>query len=70
MYFGVIKRLGWVETTTETQPSAIQDACPTAPSRTYYRLTQKGIEAFEELWSNPLFTLYPERGSSQMKITD
>jgi len=67
MYFGVLKRLGWVETTEETQPSAIQDNYPTAPSRTYYRLTKKGAEANEEFWSNPLFTLYPEIGPSHMK---
>jgi hypothetical protein len=67
MYFGVLKRLGWVETTEETQPSAIQDNYPQAPSRTYYRLTKLGIEAVEELWSNPLFTLYPEIGPSHMK---
>ncbi len=70
MYFGVLKRLGWVETTEETQPSAIQDNYPPAPSRTYYRLTNKGVEASEELWSNPLFTLYPEIGPSHMKRPD
>lgn len=70
MYFGVLKRLGWVETTEETQPSAIQDNYPPAPSRTYFRLTKKGIEAGEENWSNPLFTLYPEIGPSHMKRPD
>ena len=67
MYFGVLKRLGWVEVTSETEPSAIQDNYPSAPGRTYYRLTKKGIEAGDELWSNPLFTLYPEIGPSHMK---
>jgi len=71
MYFGVLKRLGWVEITNETEPSAIQDNYqdnyPPAPERTYYRLTKKGIEAGDDLWSNPLFTLYPEIGSSHMK---
>ena len=70
MYFGVLKRLRWVETTEETQPSAIQDNYPPAPSRTYFRLTKKGIEAGEENWSNPLFTLYPEIGPSHMKRPD
>jgi len=70
MYFGVLKRLGWVEKTEETQPSAIQDNYPPAPSRTFYRLTTKGIEAGDELWSNPLFTLYPEIGPSHMKRSD
>jgi len=67
MYFGVLKRLEWVEVTTETEPSAIQDNYPPAPGRTYYRLTKKGIEAGDDLWSNPLFTLYPEIGPSHMK---
>ncbi|BCT55319.1 hypothetical protein DHCNIT_000820 [Dehalococcoides mccartyi] len=67
MYFGVLKRLGWVEVTEKTEPSAIQDNYPSAPERTYYRLTKTGIEAGEELWSNPLFTLYPEIGPSHMK---
>ena len=49
MYFGVLKRLGWVETTEESQPSAIQDNYPPAPSRTYYRLTEKGTKAGEDL---------------------
>ena len=70
MYFGVLKRLGWVETTEETQASAIQDNYPPAPSRTYYRLTKNGIEAGEELWTNPIFTLYPEIGPSHMKKCD
>ena len=70
MYFAVLKRLGWVETTEETQPSSIQDNYPEAPSRTYYRLTEAGIKAEEELWSNPLFTLYPEIGPSHMKRPD
>ena len=70
MYFGVLKRLGWVEVTSETEPSAIQDNYPLAPQRTYYRLTKKGIEAGDEFWSNPLFTLYPEIGPSHMKRQD
>ncbi|MFC1994897.1 hypothetical protein ACFLVK_00630 [Chloroflexota bacterium] len=70
MYFGVLKRLEWVEATLETEPSAIQDNYPLAPERTYYRLTKKGIEAGDGLWSNPLFTLYPEIGPSHMKMSD
>jgi len=62
MYFGVHKRLGWVEATGQTESSAIQDNYPPAPARTYYRLTQKGIQATEVMWSNPLFTLYPDVG--------
>ena len=70
MYFGVLKRLDWVEVTQETEPSSIQENYPPAPERTYYRLTQTGIEAGDELWSNPLFTLYPEIGPSHMKPQD
>ncbi len=70
MYFGVLKKLGWVEVTASTEPSAIQDNYPSAPERVYYRLTRKGIEAGEELWSNPLFTLYPEIGPSHTKKPD
>jgi len=67
MYFGVLKRLGWIEATGETEASGIQDNYPSGPSRIYYRLTQKGREATDELWSNPLFTLYPENGPSHIK---
>ena len=70
MYFGVLKRLGWVEVTGQSETSSIQDNYPPAPQRTYYRLTKKGIEAGDELWSNPLFTLYPEIGPSHMKRPD
>ncbi len=70
MYFGVLKRLGWVELAGQTEPSAIQDNYPPAPERTYYRLTKKGVVADDELWSNPLFTLYPEIGPSHMKKSD
>ncbi len=70
MYFGVLKRLGWVEATDQTEASAIQDNYPAAPERVYYRLTKVGIQAGEDLWSNPLFTLYPEIGPSHMKRSD
>jgi DNA-binding PadR family transcriptional regulator len=70
MYFGVLKRLGWVEVTSETEPSSIQENYPPAPERTYYRLTDKGVEARDKQWSNPLFTLYPEVGPSHIKRPD
>ena len=70
VYFGVLKRLGWVEVTGQTEPSTIQDYHPPAPDRIYYRLTREGKEAGEEPWSNPLFTLYPEIGPSHMKKPD
>ena len=62
VYFGMLKRLGWVETTTETGDSSIQDNYSEAPSRTYYRLTAAGREVDEAFWSNPQYTLYPENG--------
>ena len=67
VYFGVLKRLGWVEETGKTESSTIQEYHPPAPDRVYYRLTEKGKEAPDEYWSNPLFTLYPEIGPSHMK---
>ena len=70
VYFGVLKRLGWVEATGETEASTMQDYHPPAPERIYYRLTQAGKSAGDELWSNPLFTLYPEIGANHMKRTD
>ena len=70
LYFGVLTRLGWVEVTERTEPSSIQENYPPAPARTYYRLTEKGVQAGNDLWSNPLFTLYPEVGPSHMKKQD
>ncbi|MBA7689835.1 hypothetical protein ES703_98346 [subsurface metagenome] len=62
VYFGLLKRLHWVEKTGEVQPSAVQKNYSGAPGRVYYRLTKKGMEAGDELWSNPLFALYPKFG--------
>ena len=70
MYFGVLKRLEWVETTGDSEASTIQDNYPAAPSRVYYRLTEKGKNADDDLWSNPLFTLYPEIGPSHLKRSE
>ena len=70
MYFGVLRRLGWVEVTGQTETSSIQENYPPAHERTYYRLTKKGVEAGDESWSNPLFALYPEVGPSHMKRSD
>jgi len=67
MYFGVLKRLGWVVETGDTEASSIQDNYPPAPSRIYYRITELGKQAGDNLWSNPLFTLYPDIGPSHMK---
>jgi len=57
-YFGHLKRLGWVEETGKTEPSAIQDDYPPAPSRVFYRLTEAGWNASVAEISDPLMTLY------------
>jgi len=57
-YFGHLKRLGWVEETGRTEPSAIQDDYPLAPSRVYYRLTDAGKKATIAEISDPVMTLY------------
>ena len=67
VYFGLLKRLHWVEKTGEVQASAVQKNYSAAPCRVYYRLTKKGMEAGDELWSNPLFALYPKFGINHRK---
>ena len=67
MYFGVLKRLGWVEVTKETEASSMQDSYSKAPSRIYYRLTEKGKVTANDLWSNPLTTLYPSISANHIK---
>lgn len=57
-YFGHLKRLGWVEETGKTEPSAIQVDYPPAPSRVYYRLTDDGKKATIPEISDPVMTLY------------
>lgn len=57
-YFGHLKRLRWVEETGKTEPSAIQDDYPPAPSRVYYRLTDAGKKASIVEISDPVMTLY------------
>jgi hypothetical protein len=57
-YFGHLKRLGWVEESGKTEPSAIQDDYPPAPSRVYYRLTDAGRRASMAEISDPVMTLY------------
>ena len=66
-YFGHLKRLGWVEETGKTEPSAIQDDYPPAPSRVYYRLTDAGWKANLVEASNPLRTLYPQFDAAYAK---
>jgi len=57
-YFSHLKRLGWVEETGKTEPSAIQDDYAPAPSRVFYRLTDAGRKATMIEISDPIMTLY------------
>lgn len=57
-YFGHLKRIGWVIKSGMTEPSAIQDDYPQAPSRVFYRLTVAGWEATADEISDPIQTLY------------
>lgn len=57
VYFSMLRRLGWVEDTGETDPSAFQDNHPPGPPRKFYRLTDKGKAAPDWEWSNPLLNL-------------
>jgi len=70
-YFGHLKRLGWVEETGKTEPSAIQDDYPPAPSRVFYRITDAGRRASLVEMSDPIMTLYGysrEQRSAKRKI--
>lgn len=57
-YFGHLKRLGWVEESGRTEPSAFQQDYPPAPPRVYYRLTEAGKTASAAEISDPVMTLY------------
>lgn len=60
MYFGMLKKLEWVESTREEEVSTPQDYYEGFEPRRYYRLTKKGREAADYQWSNPYRTLYPQ----------
>jgi len=57
-YFGHLKRLGWVKESGRTEPSAVQDSYPPAPSRVYYLITPKGRKASAKETADPIQTLY------------
>jgi len=65
VYFSNIVRLNWVEPTGREEPSAFQEHYPNGQPRRYYRLTQAGLLAGDEAWSNPLLTLYGSGRSKQ-----
>jgi len=54
----VLKRLGWVRVTEETEPSGHSDNYPAAPERVYYRLTKVGKQAGVELLGQIPCSLY------------
>ena len=67
IYFGMLKRLGWVEPTGETETSEVQEpkvgvVNPAGQPRVYYRITDAGTAASESAIMNPLRVLYPEFG--------
>lgn len=57
-YFGHLKRLRWVKKSGMTEPSALQDSYPQAPSRVYYLITSKGRKASAKETADPVQTLY------------
>ena len=59
-YFGMLKKLGWVEGTGKEERSSPQDYYDGFQSRVYYRLTKKGTQAPDYEWSNPKLVLYPQ----------
>lgn len=67
IYFGMLKRLGWVEPTGETKTSDVQEpklgvVNPAGQPRVFYRITDVGMSASESAIMNPLRALYPEFG--------
>ena len=59
-YFGMLKKLGWVEGTGKEERSSPQDYYDGFQSRVYYRLTKKGTQAPDYEWLNPKLVLYPQ----------
>jgi hypothetical protein len=57
-YFGIFKRLGWVEATGSTEPSTFQEHYPDGQPRIFYRITDTGMEATEEMLNDPVKYLY------------
>ncbi len=67
VYFGMLKRLGWVEATGETETSTVQEDMALRPGerqratgqpRIYYRLTDRGRKASTAELSDPITALY------------
>ena len=60
VYFGLLKRLGWVEPTGEEEPSLPQEYDPKFQPRTYYRLTAAGMAEEVPIVFDPIMRLYPD----------
>ena len=58
VYFSNLKRLGWVELSGATEPSAFQSNYAAGQPRKYFRLTTTGRAASALAWANPLSALY------------
>jgi hypothetical protein len=58
IYFGTLRRLGWVEVSGVEEPSSLQDHYPAGQPRKFYRLTDAGIAAPESAWADPYAALY------------
>ena len=57
VYFGLLKRLKWVEEVKE-EPSGPQEYHPNFQPRRYFRLTDAGWKATLVEISDPIMTLY------------
>jgi len=57
-YFSTLQKLGWVEPSGVVEPSAFQDNYPQGKPRIYFRLTQTGKSATDDLWADPRKALY------------
>ena len=53
VYFSMLTRIGWVELTGNTEPSAFQDNYPPGQPRRFYHLTKAGHDAGDSAWANP-----------------
>ena len=57
-YLSMIQKLGWVEPSGIVEPSAFQEHYSEGKPRIYFRLTQKGKSATDDLWADPRKALY------------
>jgi hypothetical protein len=57
-YFSNLQKLGWVEPSGLTEPSAFQDNYPPGNPRIFFRLSRSGWSAPDQLWADPRGALY------------